>query len=110
MQTYLLLEPFCHLIKSFLQASVCAFFHEMHHIAVMHNVERISDEEERVFAQMEVKVFASFASFLSVVLPSVSSAQVYETPFFVAVDHEKKKVVISIRGTLSLKVNFSFSS
>ncbi|XP_054625754.1 diacylglycerol lipase-alpha isoform X3 [Dunckerocampus dactyliophorus] len=28
---------------------------------------------------------------------------VYETPFFVAVDHEKKKVVISIRGTLSLK-------
>uniref|UniRef100_UPI00358E918F diacylglycerol lipase-alpha-like isoform X1 n=2 Tax=Myxine glutinosa TaxID=7769 RepID=UPI00358E918F len=28
---------------------------------------------------------------------------VYETPFFVAVDHEKKKVVISVRGTLSLK-------
>uniref|UniRef100_A0AAY4BHH8 Diacylglycerol lipase-alpha n=1 Tax=Denticeps clupeoides TaxID=299321 RepID=A0AAY4BHH8_9TELE len=28
---------------------------------------------------------------------------VYETPFFVAVDHEKKKVVISIRGTLSPK-------
>uniref|UniRef100_A0A674MA96 Diacylglycerol lipase-alpha n=1 Tax=Takifugu rubripes TaxID=31033 RepID=A0A674MA96_TAKRU len=28
---------------------------------------------------------------------------VYETPFFVAVDHDKKKVVISIRGTLSLK-------
>ncbi|KAL2088957.1 hypothetical protein ACEWY4_015856 [Coilia grayii] len=28
---------------------------------------------------------------------------VYETPFFVAVDHGKKKVVISIRGTLSLK-------
>ncbi|XP_077570152.1 diacylglycerol lipase-alpha isoform X2 [Stigmatopora nigra] len=28
---------------------------------------------------------------------------VYETPFFVAVDHEKKKVIISIRGTLSLK-------
>lgn len=37
-----------------------------------------------------------------------SSIQVYETPFFVAVDHEKKKVVISIRGTLSPKVNFSF--
>lgn len=79
----------------------------MHHIAVMHNVERISDEKEPVFAQMEVKVFASF---LTVILPSASSAQVYETPFFVAVDHEKKKVVISIRGTLSLKVNFSFSS
>lgn len=35
---------------------------------------------------------------------SASPTQVYETPFFVAVDHEKKKVVISIRGTLSLKV------
>lgn len=33
------------------------------------------------------------------------STQVYETPFFVAVDHDKKKVVISIRGTLSLKVS-----
>ncbi|KAF5916857.1 hypothetical protein HPG69_007386, partial [Diceros bicornis minor] len=29
---------------------------------------------------------------------------VYETPFYVAVDHDKKKVVISIRGTLSPKV------
>ncbi|XP_051571079.1 diacylglycerol lipase-alpha-like isoform X1 [Myxocyprinus asiaticus] len=28
---------------------------------------------------------------------------VYETPFFVAVDHAKKKVIISIRGTLSPK-------
>ncbi|KAI1895651.1 hypothetical protein AGOR_G00108420 [Albula goreensis] len=28
---------------------------------------------------------------------------VYETPFFVAVDHDKKKVIISIRGTLSPK-------
>lgn len=35
---------------------------------------------------------------------AVPPTQVYETPFFVAVDHEKKKVVISIRGTLSLKV------
>lgn len=32
------------------------------------------------------------------------SSQVYETPFYVAVDHDKKKVVISIRGTLSPKV------
>ena len=29
----------------------------------------------------------------------------YETPFYVAVDHDKKKVVISIRGTLSPKVS-----
>uniref|UniRef100_A0A452U6I3 Diacylglycerol lipase-alpha n=1 Tax=Ursus maritimus TaxID=29073 RepID=A0A452U6I3_URSMA len=29
--------------------------------------------------------------------------KVYETPFYVAVDHDKKKVVISIRGTLSPK-------
>ncbi|CAF99672.1 unnamed protein product, partial [Tetraodon nigroviridis] len=34
---------------------------------------------------------------------------VYETPFFVAVDHDKKKVVISIRGTLSLKLYVVFS-
>ena len=34
--------------------------------------------------------------------------QVYETPFFVAVDHDKKKVVISIRGTLSPKVIYIF--
>jgi sn1-specific diacylglycerol lipase len=27
-----------------------------------------------------------------------------ETPFFVVVDYEKKAIVISIRGTLSLKV------
>lgn len=46
--------------------------------------------------------------FLTFTVCSVSSIQVYETPFFVAVDHAKKKVVISIRGTLSPKVNFSF--
>ncbi|XP_037548630.1 diacylglycerol lipase-alpha [Nematolebias whitei] len=34
---------------------------------------------------------------------NLRSHQVYETPFFVAVDHGKKKVVISIRGTLSPK-------
>ncbi|CAN7943565.1 unnamed protein product, partial [Ixodes hexagonus] len=26
-----------------------------------------------------------------------------ETPFFVAVDHEKRTVVVSVRGTLSLQ-------
>uniref|UniRef100_A0A672JKT7 sn-1-specific diacylglycerol lipase n=1 Tax=Salarias fasciatus TaxID=181472 RepID=A0A672JKT7_SALFA len=35
---------------------------------------------------------------------------VYETPFFVAVDHDKKKVVISIRGTLSPKVKKNCST
>jgi sn1-specific diacylglycerol lipase len=29
-----------------------------------------------------------------------------ETPFFVALDYDRKKVVISIRGTLSMKVRF----
>lgn len=43
---------------------------------------------------------------LCALLQSASFIQVYETPFFVAVDHEKKKVVISIRGTLSPKVTF----
>lgn len=28
-----------------------------------------------------------------------------ETPFFVSVDYGRQKVVISIRGTLSMKVN-----
>lgn len=27
-----------------------------------------------------------------------------ETPFFVALDYDRKKIVISIRGTLSMKV------
>lgn len=36
---------------------------------------------------------------------AVDLFQVYETPFYVAVDHDKKKVVISIRGTLSPKVS-----
>lgn len=39
------------------------------------------------------------------VITAVDLLQVYETPFYVAVDHEKKKVVISIRGTLSPKVS-----
>lgn len=29
-----------------------------------------------------------------------------ETPFFVALDYDRKKIVISIRGTLSMKVGF----
>jgi hypothetical protein len=29
-----------------------------------------------------------------------------ETPFFVAVDFTRRKIVISIRGTLSMKVGF----
>lgn len=29
-----------------------------------------------------------------------------QTPFFVALDYDRKKVVISIRGTLSMKVNY----
>lgn len=30
-----------------------------------------------------------------------------QTPFFVALDYDRKKIVISIRGTLSMKVNIS---
>jgi len=33
-----------------------------------------------------------------------------ETPFFVVVDYEKKAVVVSIRGTLSLKVKKGYTS
>lgn len=28
-----------------------------------------------------------------------------QTPFFVALDYDKRKIIISIRGTLSMKVN-----
>ena len=30
--------------------------------------------------------------------------QLYETPFFVCMDHDKRAVVVTIRGTLSLQV------
>lgn len=56
-------------------------------------------------AQAFVSLHCSSNSLIPVYLRS--SIQVYETPFFVAVDHAKKKVVISIRGTLSPKVNFN---
>ena len=32
--------------------------------------------------------------------------QIGETPFFVALDHENKRVVVAIRGTLSLQVSY----
>ncbi|NXC35454.1 DGLA lipase, partial [Campylorhamphus procurvoides] len=40
---------------------------------------------------------------LGIPVTILSPDSVYETPFYVAVDHDKKKVVISIRGTLSPK-------
>lgn len=30
--------------------------------------------------------------------------QIYEIPFFVALDHKREAVVVAVRGTLSLKV------
>ncbi len=39
-----------------------------------------------------------------VLLTSLLYFQIGETPFYVAVDHDMKTVVISIRGTLSLQV------
>lgn len=33
-----------------------------------------------------------------------------ETPFFVALDYDRKKIVISIRGTLSMKVGLQYFS
>lgn len=31
--------------------------------------------------------------------------QVYEIPFFVALDHKREAVLVAVRGTLSLKVS-----
>lgn len=50
-----------------------------------------------------------YSHFLTSIYYPTHSTQVYETPFFVAVDHDKKKVVISIRGTLSLKASLCFN-
>lgn len=30
--------------------------------------------------------------------------QIYEIPFFVALDHKREAVLVAVRGTLSLKV------
>lgn len=34
--------------------------------------------------------------------------QIYEIPFFVALDHKREAVVVAVRGTLSLKVPLEF--
>jgi hypothetical protein len=34
----------------------------------------------------------------------LSSLQVYELPFLVALDHRKESVVVAVRGTMSLQV------
>ena len=44
-----------------------------------------------------------FMNILQSQLSLLSLKQIGETPFFIAVDHEHKTVVISIRGTLSLQ-------
>lgn len=33
------------------------------------------------------------------------SVQIYEIPFFVALDHKREAVLVAVRGTLSLKVS-----
>ena len=33
--------------------------------------------------------------------------QLYETPFFIAFDHQEKLIIVTIRGTLSLYVSYS---
>lgn len=32
--------------------------------------------------------------------------QIYEIPFFVALDHKREAVLVAVRGTLSLKVSW----
>lgn len=45
-----------------------------------------------------------FASGTFDVIYATYHVDVGETPFFVVVDYEKESIVVSIRGTLSLKV------
>lgn len=49
-----------------------------------------------------------FASGTFDVIYATYHVDVGETPFFVVVDYEKECVVVSIRGTLSLKVKKLF--
>lgn len=32
--------------------------------------------------------------------------QIYEIPFFVALDHKREAILVAVRGTLSLKVSW----
>lgn len=51
---------------------------------------------------------------LKAILNSVSEPnfmlQIYEIPFFVALDHKREAVVVAVRGTLSLKVPYLLTS
>lgn len=43
------------------------------------------------------------------VIHATYHVEVGETPFFVVVDYKKEAIVVSIRGTLSLKASPTFS-
>uniref|UniRef100_A0A8C1I8K9 Diacylglycerol lipase-alpha n=1 Tax=Cyprinus carpio TaxID=7962 RepID=A0A8C1I8K9_CYPCA len=94
---YLLRQPACGLCRLVSTCSVCVCSRLSQSITVEEdnccgcNVLAI----RRQFLDRDLKE-------VQIVYTSFHDA-VYETPFFVAVDHAKKKVVISIRGTLSPK-------
>uniref|UniRef100_A0A8C1ES35 Diacylglycerol lipase-alpha n=1 Tax=Cyprinus carpio carpio TaxID=630221 RepID=A0A8C1ES35_CYPCA len=94
---YLLRKPACGLCKLVSTCSVCVCSRLSQSITIEEdnccgcNVLAI----RRQFLDRDLKE-------VQIVYTSFHDA-VYETPFFVAVDHAKKKVVISIRGTLSPK-------
>ncbi|XP_069755183.1 diacylglycerol lipase-alpha isoform X2 [Narcine bancroftii] len=99
---YLMRNPTCGICKLASSCSCCCFCHPLR----PRYVPSVTVEEDNccncnVIAIKRHFLDENFSS-VDIVYTSCHDA-VFQTPFYVAVDHMKKKVVISIRGTLSPK-------
>ncbi|XP_007885645.2 diacylglycerol lipase-alpha [Callorhinchus milii] len=98
---YLMRNPTCGLCKLASSCSCCCFCLPRPRYAPSVTVEEDNCCSCNVIAIKRHFVDEDMPS-VDIVYTSCHDA-VFETPFYVAVDHDKKKVVISIRGTLSPK-------
>ncbi|XP_048448588.1 diacylglycerol lipase-alpha, partial [Rhincodon typus] len=98
---YLMRNPTCGLCKLASSCSCCCFCLPRPRYAPSVTVEEDNCCNCNVIAIKRHFLDENFC-LVDIVYTSCHDA-VFETPFFVAVDHMKKKVVISIRGTLSPK-------
>ncbi|GCC33034.1 hypothetical protein chiPu_0011500 [Chiloscyllium punctatum] len=98
---YLMRNPACGLCKLASSCSCCCFCLPRPRYAPSVTVEEDNCCNCNVIAIKRHFLDENFC-LVDIVYTSCHDA-VFETPFFVAVDHMKKKVVISIRGTLSPK-------
>ena len=58
-----------------------------------------------MYAQLELCCIALLCCLTVLHVFSLYVLQVYQTPFSISVDHDRKAVVLAIRGTLSMKVH-----